>query len=271
VDFAGGRTFVFRFDEPVNTQDLTRTLTDAFGGEQPQVKTFGPTNQVKVITEYLINEPGEDVGERVDLALYEGCKNLLPAGTTEEVFLDEYRLDSQLVGPTVASDIVRGAIFAVLFALIVIFLYIFIRYSNWSFGISGIAALAHDTIIPFSLEIDQAFIAAILTIIGYSINDTVIVFDRVREFTGLYRKRDRKDIMNQAVNSTLGRTLNTAGTTLVVLLSIFIFGGPSIRGFVFALLVGVVVGTYSSIFVSTSVVYDIHRWRQKRDSKKLKA
>ncbi|MDD3871181.1 MAG: protein translocase subunit SecDF [Bacteroidales bacterium] len=283
VDFAGGRTFVVRFDEPVNTQDLTRTLTDAFGGEQPQVKTFGPTNQVKVITKYLINEPGEDVGERVDLALYEGCKNLLPAGTTEEVFLDEYRLDSQLVGPTVASDIVRGAIFAVLFALIVIFLYIFIRFSNWSFGIGGIAALAHDTIIvlglfsllysiiPFSLEIDQAFIAAILTIIGYSINDTVIVFDRVREFTGLYRKRDRKDIMNQAVNSTLGRTLNTAGTTLVVLLSIFIFGGPSIRGFVFALLVGVVVGTYSSIFVSTSVVYDIHRWRQKRDSKKLKA
>jgi SecD/SecF fusion protein len=124
---------------------------------------------------------------------------------------------------------------------------------------------------PFSLEIDQAFIAAILTIIGYSINDTVIVFDRVREFIGLYRKRDRKEIINQAVNSTLGRTLNTAGTTLVVLLSIFIFGGPSIRGFVFALLVGVVVGTYSSIFVSTSVVYDLHLWRQKRAEKKLKA
>lgn len=283
VDFKGGRTFVVRFDQPVNTQDLSRSIAVFFGGEEPQVKTFGPTNQVKIITKYLINDNSPDVSTRVDEALYQGCKNYLPAGTEEKKFIEDYRQEAQLVGPTVASDIIRGAIFAVVFALIGIFFYIFVRFRNWHFGLGGVVSLFHDTIIvlgiysllysimPFSMEVDQAFVAAILTIIGYSINDTVIIFDRVREFTTLFRKRDRKEIMNHAIDSTLGRTLNTAGTTLVVLISIFLFGGASIRGFVFALLFGIGFGTYSSIFVASAIVYDLHVWKEKREAKKLKA
>jgi SecD/SecF fusion protein len=190
--------------------------------------------------------------------------------------LEKNRQDSQLVGPTVAKDIMRGAILAVFFALLVIFLYILVRFRTWQFGLGAVASLFHDSVIvlgiysllysimPFSMEVDQAFIAAILTIIGYSINDTVIVFDRIREYTTLYRKRGRHELFNQAIDSTLGRTLNTAGTTLIVLVAIFIFGGPSIRGFVFALLFGIAFGTYSSIFVASAITYDMHRLRQKK-------
>jgi len=283
VDFSGGRTFIVRFDQPVNTQDLVKTIGTAFNGEQPQVTTFGKENQVKITTKYLIGTDDPAVGQKLDEALFQGCKNYLPAGTDFNTFMKVNLQQSQLVGPTVASDIVRGAFFAVIFALIGIFLYIFARFRNWHFGLGGVAGLFHDTIIvlgayswlysimPFSMEIDQAFIAAILTIIGYSINDSVIVFDRVREYTTLFRKRDRKEIMSQAINSTLGRTLNTAGTTLVVLIAIFLFGGPSIRGFVFALLFGVAFGTYSSIFIASALVYDLHVWQEKRALKKQQA
>jgi SecD/SecF fusion protein len=276
VDFKGGRTFTVRFDQPVNTQELTKSIEASCQGVTPQVKIFGPTNQVKIITPYMIDNQEPEVSAMVDQAIFEGCKALLAPGTDLTTFLEKNRLDSQLVGPTVAKDIMRGAILAVTFALIVIFLYILFRFRTWQFGLGAVAALFHDSIIvlgiysllysimPFSMEVDQAFIAAILTIIGYSINDTVIVFDRIREFTGLYRKRGRHDVFNQAVNSTLGRTLNTAGTTLIVLLSIFILGGPSIRGFIFALLFGIAFGTYSSIFIASGITYDLHRMRQKK-------
>ncbi len=276
VDFKGGRTFTVRFDQPVNTQTLTTSIAEACNGIQPQVKAFGPTNQVKVITPYLVDNQDPNVASLVDQALFEGCKASLAPGTELKTFLEKNRLDSQLVGPTVAKDIMRGAILAVICALIVIFLYILVRFRTWQFGLGAVASLFHDTVIvmgiysllysimPFSMEVDQAFIAAILTIIGYSINDTVIVFDRIREYTTLYRKRGRHELFNQAVDSTLGRTLNTAGTTIITLVAIFIFGGPSIRGFVFALLVGIGFGTYSSIFVASAITYDMHRLKQKK-------
>jgi SecD/SecF fusion protein len=276
VDFKGGRTFTVRFDQPVNTQALTKSLESACQGVTPQVKIFGNSNQVKVITAYLVGSQDPNVSEQVDQALYDGCKSLLPPGTDKATFLEKNRLDSQLVGPTVAKDIVRGAIFAIIFALFVIFFYILVRFRTWQFGLGAVASLFHDSVIvlglysllysimPFSMEVDQAFVAAILTIIGYSINDTVIVFDRIREYTHLYRKRGRHELFNQAVDSTLGRTLNTAGTTLITLIAIFIFGGPSIRGFVFALLFGIGFGTYSSIFVASAITYDLHRMKQKK-------
>ncbi len=186
-------------------------------------------------------------------------------------------LSSQKVGPTIADDIRNRSVLAIFFALIVIFIYIAIRFRKWQFGLGGVLALFHDTIItigifsmfynilPFSLEIDQAFIAAILTIIGYSINDSVIIFDRIREYTGLHRKTSLKDNMNNALNSTLARTINTSGTTLVVLLTIFIFGGEVIRGFTFALLIGVMVGTYSSLFTASPISYDLLGLKTKKE------
>jgi SecD/SecF fusion protein len=276
VDFKGGRTFTVRFDQPVNSEKLSINITDACKGVPAQVKIFGTSNQVKVITPYMVDNTDPNVATMVDQALFEGCKADLAPGTDFKTFLEKNRLDSQLVGPTVAKDIIRGAILAVVFALIVMFLYILVRFNTWQFAIGAVASLFHDSVIvlglysllysimPFSMEVDQAFIAAILTIIGYSINDTVIVFDRIREYNTLYKKRGRHELFNQAVDSTLGRTLNTAGTTLITLIAIFIFGGPSIRGFVFALLFGIAFGTYSSIFVASSITYDMHRWSQRR-------
>jgi SecD/SecF fusion protein len=280
VDFTGGRTYIVQFAQPVNTQDLVKTIGTAFDGEQPQITTFGTPDRVKITTKFMIKSDASDVSAQIDQKLYEGCKTYLPQGTDFNTFNTVNKQSSQLVGPTVASDIVRAAILAIIFALLGIFLYIFVRFRNWHFGLGGVAALFHDTVIvlgvysalysimPFSMEVDQAFIAAILTIIGYSINDTVIVFDRVREFTTLFRKRDRKEIISHSINSTLGRTLNTAGTTLVVLIAIFLFGGASIRGFVFALLFGIAFGTYSSIFIASALVYDLHLWQEKRALKK---
>ena len=183
-------------------------------------------------------------------------------------FISLHRMSSQKVGPTISDDIKKDAAISIFFALVIIFLYILIRFRNWQFGLGGLVSLTHDTIItlgvfslfagvlPFSLEIDQAFIAAILTVIGYSINDTVIVYDRIREYLHLYPKRTLDDNMNHAMNSTLRRTFSTSLSTLVVLIAIFMFGGTSIQGFTFALLVGIGVGTYSSIFVATPIVYD---------------
>lgn len=276
VDFKGGRTFTVRFDQPVNTEKLAISISDACKGVPAQVKVFGTSNQVKVITPYLVDNTDPNAATLVDQALYEGCKSELAPGTDFAKFMEKNRLDSQLVGPTVAKDIIRGAILAVVFALIVMFFYILVRFNTWQFALGAVASLFHDSVIvlgiysmlysimPFSMEVDQAFIAAILTIIGYSINDTVIVFDRIREYSTLYRKRGRHDLFNQAVDSTLGRTLNTAGTTLITLIAIFIFGGPSIRGFVFALMFGIAFGTYSSIFVASSITYDLDRWSRRR-------
>ncbi len=267
IDFTGGRTYVVKFEESVNTMDVQNSLEGVFG-EPPQVITFGSDNQVRISTKYKIDENAVEVDEEVEQLLYEGLQPFIGDDVSFEFFLSEYRQSSQKVGPTIADDIKVQAVWAILFALVVIFIYILIRFRNWQYGLGAVAALVHDVLIilgifslfygimPFSLEIDQAFIAAILTVVGYSINDTVVVFDRIREYVGLYRKRERAEILNMALNSTLSRTFSTSLSTFFVLLMIFLFGGEVIRGFTFALLIGVVVGTYSSLFIATPVVYD---------------
>ncbi|MCT4636823.1 MAG: protein translocase subunit SecDF [Bacteroidales bacterium] len=267
IDFKGGRTYVVKFEQEVKTTEIAKMLADDFDGA-PEVKTFGGKDQVRIITKYRIDESGTEVDDEVDMKLYEGLKPALGDNVSFDSFMLDYRQSSEKVGPTIADDIKKEALLAIFFALIIMFIYILIRFKNWQFGLGAVAALVHDTlivlglfsildgIVPFSLEIDQAFIAAILTVVGYSINDTVVVFDRIREFIGLYPKRERRDIMNSALNSTLSRTFSTSLSTFVVLLAIFIFGGEVIRGFVFALLIGVVVGTYSSLFIATPLVYD---------------
>lgn len=268
VDFTGGRTFVVQFPQPLSTVEVQDNLKNVFG-EAPEVKVFGNDNQLKITTQYLIDDPEAD--DSVEVQLYKGLKPLLGDNVSKDEFLTDYRQSSLTVGPTIADDIKVEAVWAILFSLLIMFIYILIRFRNWQFGMGAILALIHDSVIvlgifslfygrlPFSLEIDQAFIAAILTVVGYSVNDTVVVFDRIREYVGLYPKRDRTEILNSALNSTLSRTLSTSFSTFIVLLIIFLFGGEVIRGFTFALLVGVVVGTYSSLFVATPVVFDTIR------------
>lgn len=282
VDFKGGRTYVVRFDQNVSTVDLQKQLAPYFEGESPEVKTYGGDNQVKITTKYMVDATTDskvDVDSLVEAKLYEGVKPALGNNVTFKDFTDNYRQSSMKVGSTVSDDIKMGALFAVFFSLIGIFLYIFIRFRDWRFGLGGVVSLTHDVLIvlgvysllqkvlPFSLEVDQAFIAAVLTVIGYSINDSVIIFDRIREWTTLYPKRDRKDLFNGAMNSTLGRTMNTSLTTIFVLLVIFIFGGEVIRGFIFALLIGIGVGTYSSVMNAAPVVFDAMQWRDKKAKK----
>lgn len=270
IDFVGGRTYTVVFDKPVQVESIAESLAVVYGSA-PEVKTFGGDNQVRITTKYRITDEGTEADDEVETLLYEGLKSYLPNGTTKEEFLSENRQMSQKVGPAVAEDVTRAAVWSVIFALIVIFVYIMVRFSNWWYGAGAVLGLAHNTIVvlgmfsllsgllPFSLEIDQAFIAAILTVVGYSINDTVVVFDRIREYHRLYPKRDDMDTTNAALNSTLRRTFSTSLSTLVVLLAIFIFGGTSIKGFVFALLIGIIVGTYSSLFVATPLSYDFRR------------
>jgi SecD/SecF fusion protein len=278
VDFSGGRTYVVRFDSEVKTTDVRDALTAVFDGTPPEVKTFGPTTQVKITTKFLIDDNSPDVDSVLQHRMYSGLK---PFFLNEDLTYNDFATDvviegkilgilsSQKVGPTIADDIRNKAILAVSIALIIIFVYIAIRFKKWQYGLGGLIALAHDSlftiglfsmfynILPFSMEIDQAFIAAILTIIGYSINDTVIIFDRIREYNFLHPKRELKTNVNEALNATLARTINTAGTTGVVLLAMFIFGGEVIRGFTFALFMGVMIGTYSSLFNATPVAYDL--------------
>jgi SecD/SecF fusion protein len=258
VDFKGGRNFVVRFDQDVVTQEVRSSLATPFE-TAPEVKTFGKANQVKITTKYMIDEKGSD--DIVSAKLDQGLKTL---DRKYEV------MSSQLVGPTIADDIKQSAVLAVIFSLLGIFFYILVRFRKISYSIGAVAAVFHDVLIvlavfsilygrmPFSLEIDQAFIAAILTVIGYSLNDTVVVFDRIREYFGT-KKGSREDIVNAALNSTLSRTINTSLTTFFVLLVIFLFGGEVIRGFMFALMIGVVVGTYSSLFIATPIMVDTLR------------
>ena len=270
VDFSGGRNFILQFNNKVNTVDLQKTLVGLFDNENTEVKTIGSDNRVKVTTKYLIDADETEVNaDSIIMAkLYQGTQSLLGDGVTYKDFSTKTILSSQKVGPTISDDIKLEAMWAILFALIGIFLYILIRFKNVGFGVGSIVALAHDSLIvlglysllkdvmPFAMDIDSAFIAAILTVIGYSINDTVIIYDRIREWGVVHPKWTLKDRFNGALNSTLGRTLNTSMTTFVVLLIIFIFGGEVIRGFVFALLVGIGVGTYSSLFTAAPIVYD---------------
>lgn len=270
VDFKGGRTYIVRFDQNVKTTDVQEKLGKVLG-DLPEVKTVGTGNQVKITTKYMIdqNDPAMNVDSIVASKLLEGLAPVLAPNTDYKTFVTENIKSSEKVGPTIADDIKFAAVLAVFFSLIGIFLYIFARFKSWEFGVGGVVSLAHDAffvlsaysllpaIMPFSMEIDQAFIAAVLTVIGYSINDTVIVFDRLREYTLLYPKRGLKELYNSAINSTLSRTVNTSLTVLFVLIIIFIFGGDVIRGFVFALLIGIGVGTYSSVLIATPIVYEV--------------
>jgi SecD/SecF fusion protein len=265
IDFAGGRTFVVRFDKPVVTEEIASKLNVAFG-DLPEVVTYGKQDQVKITTKYKINESG--VEDEVDTKLYEGLKTFIPADVTKEVFMSKYRQSSETVGPVVAADIKINAFYAVGIALVLIFLYIFMRYRYWQYGFGAVASLFHDVMLvlgvysllwghmPFSMEIDQSFIAAILTVIGFSVSDTVIVFDRVREYLPLYRKRPFREVLNMALNATLSRTINTTFAVILTIVAMFIFGGAVIRGFMFALLVGIGTGVYSSVFVATALMYD---------------
>jgi SecD/SecF fusion protein len=288
VDFAGGRTYVIRFDRDVKTNEIRSALEAQFDGNAPEVKTFGPTSQVKVTTKYLIDNEGAEVDSILQYKMFTGLK---PFYAKPEFNYSDFTTDvteagkllgirsSQKVGPTIADDIRNKAFLAVAFALIVIFVYIAIRFKKWQYGLGGLISLFHDafitlgifsllySIMPFSMEADQALIAAILTIIGYSINDTVIIFDRIREYVTLHPKRDYVTNVNEALNSTLSRTVNTAGTTLIVLLAMFIFGGETVRGFTFALLFGVFFGTYSSVFVATPIAYDMMMRKVKKEQK----
>ncbi len=285
VDFTGGRTYVVRFDKKVTTEEVRNAVYDVFK-EGVEVKQYGGESQMKITTKYKIEDNSAETDELVDGMLYNALKGFYATPLTFDDFTattvnPNGIISSEKVGPTIADDIQRNAVIAVFIALLAIFLYIAFRFRNWTWGTGGIVALFHDSIIvigffslfsgilPFSLDIDQTFIAAILTIIGYSINDTVIIFDRIREYRGLYPKRDLAININEALNSTLARTINTAGTTLVVLIAIALFGGEVIRGFAVALILGVTVGTYSSVFIATPVVYDFTLWLKKRSENKM--
>ncbi|MDB4061106.1 protein translocase subunit SecDF [Vicingaceae bacterium] len=259
VDFNGGRSYLVSFDESVSTSDVRNALSGAFEAA-PEVKTFGSDNQVKITTSFMINSEDPTADDQVESLLIGG---LADVGTNAQI------LSSQKVGPTIADDIKNSSLLAIVFSLVVIFLYILLRFRKWQYGLGAVVAIFHDVIIvlaifsifwgilPFSLDIDQAFIAAILTVVGYSINDTVVVFDRIREFLNSYKKREMEEVVNDALNSTLSRTINTSLSTFFVLLMIFIFGGEVIRGFAFALMIGVAVGTYSSLCVATPIVVDL--------------
>ncbi len=277
VDFTGGRTYVVRFDKNVNTEAVRKSLTVAFDKQPPTVKTFGPDNQIKIVTKYLIADNRDNVDSIIQNKLYGGLKAFYRKPLSYKHFTSDVEgsskllgiLSSQKFGPTIAYDIREKAYFAIFFALVIIFIYIAVRFRNWQYGVGGVLALFHDTLItigifslfhglmPFGMQVGQSFVAAILTIIGYSINDTVIIFDRIRENVHLFPKHKLIRNMNEGLNQTLARTMNTSGTTLVVLLVIFIFGGEVIRGFVFALLIGITVGTYSSVFTASPIAYDL--------------
>ena len=275
VDFVGGRSYTIRFDKIVSPNAVQSTLINTLGSAE--VKTFGNENQLKITTKYKVDVEGLAVDNEIQNILYNSLLSFLPDGYTYDQFVngsDDKQvgiMSSIKVGPTIADDIKKNSFLAVIGSLIVVFLYILLRFRRWQFSLGAVAAVFHDVLIvlgvfsltykfmPFSMEINQAFIAAILTVIGYSLNDTVVVFDRIREFAGEHTKWKFNKTVNAALNSTLSRTLNTSLTTLIVLLAIFIFGGESIRGFMFALIVGVIVGTYSSVFIATPVMFDTHR------------
>ncbi|MDC3195256.1 protein translocase subunit SecDF [Flavobacteriaceae bacterium] len=286
VDFKGGRSYVVRFDQTVNATEVSESLKEVFE-TAPEVKTYGSDSQLKITTVYKIEEEGNEVDEEVQTALYTGLKNYLSEGTTYESFKPGFQKEGEStnsimsyikVEPTIADDIKTSAVYAVFGSLLIVFLYILLRFRKISFSLGAVIAVFHDVLIvlgifsilykfmPFDMEIGQSFIAAILTVVGYSLNDTVVIFDRIREFAGIHTKWAYSEVVDKALSSTLGRTINTSLTTLLVMLAIFTFGGDSIRGFMFALIIGVVVGTYSSLFVATPVMYDTSK--RKEASKK---
>ena len=270
IDFTGGRNYVIRFAQDVKTDEV-RNLLDAQLDGSVSVIQIGTPDQVRVSTNYKIEDNDPAIDQEIENKLFEGVKSLLPEGTTLAQFTDQYIQSSQKVGPSMADDIKNAAFLAVVFAMFCMAAYILLRFRDISFSVGAFASVAVTTlciisfytllwkVLPFSMEVDQTFIAAILTIIGYSINDTVVVFDRIRETIGLYPKRDRYQVINDALNSTLSRTFNTSLTTLVVVLCIFILGGSTIRSFTFAILLGIIIGTYSTLFVATPIAYELQK------------
>lgn len=287
VDFTGGRTYVVRFDQDVTAEDIREAVLDEFE-EGVEVKQFGGASQMKITTTYMIEDQSTETDKIVDTKLYEALKGFFANPITYDEFISTLEnpngiIQSDKVGPTIANDMKRDSLIAVAIALFAIFAYIAVRFKGWTWGLGGVVSTAHDAIVtvgffslfsgilPFTLDVDQTFIAAVLTIIGYSINDSVIIFDRIREYRRLYPKRELYQNINDAINSTLARTVNTSGTTFIVMLAIAIFGGEVIRGFAVALLVGIFVGTYSSVFVGTPIMYDLYQRKARKEAKKLKA
>ena len=278
VEFTGGRAYVVRFDQNVSADDVRSALENAFPGDASnvslEVKQYGDENQMRIVTQYKFDDTSEEATAEVDQLLYNNLKGLYSYDITLEGFTSTQTdqngiISADKIGPSIARDMTRSAIMAVIFSLIAIALYIILRFKKWQWGMGAVVSLTHNALLvmgifsllygllPFALEVNQSFIAAILTIIGYSINDTVVIFDRIREYQVLYPKREIGENINKAINSTLSRTLNTSGTTFVTLLAIFLFGGETIRGFVFALIFGIIIGTYSSVFVATPVAYEM--------------
>ena len=284
VDFTGGRTYVVRFDQPVSAEEVRAAAIAEFDGAV-EVKQFGGESQMKITTQYLVDDESTDADAEVENKLYNALNGFFATDLAFEDFTSTLEnpngiISSDKVGPTIANDITRDAIIAVIIALFVIFGYIAIRFKGWTWGLGGVTGLAHTALIvigffslfsgilPFSLDIDQTFIAAILTIIGYAINDTVVIFDRIREYKELHPKADFRQNVNEALNSTLSRTMNTSLTTLVTMLAIAIFGGEVIRGLAVALILGIVIGTYASIFIATPIMFDVTKKAEAKAAKK---
>ena len=274
VDFVGGRSYIVKFEQATSPTDVANTLKDVFGSA-PEVKAYGEVSQLKITTKYKIDVEGSTIDNEVQDLLFSGLTPYLPEGLTMDEFKPDYDGDkvagimsSIKVEPTIADDIKTAAGWAIMGSLIVVFLYILFRFRKWQYSAGAVAAVFHDVLIvmaifslfykilPFDMEIGQSFIAAILTVVGYSLNDTVVIFDRIREFAGYHTTWKFSDTVDRALSSTLGRTINTSLTTLVVLMAIFLFGGDSIKGFMFALIIGVMVGTYSSLFIASPIMYD---------------
>ncbi len=290
TEFTGGRAYVIRFDKEVSAEEIRHSLESSFtegdaAGVSFEVKQYGNENQMRIVTQYKYDDTSEETTEEVDAIIYNAVKSLYSYNITFDGFRNTQEdvngiVSADKIGPSIAKDMTVNALWAIFISLIAIALYITIRFKRWEWASGATASLAHDSLIviglfsllygimPFNLEVNQAFIAAILTIIGYSINDTVIIFDRIREYIGLYPKRSLDENINNAINSTMARTLNTSGTTMVTLLAIFTFGGETIRGFVFAMVIGIIVGTYSSIFVATPIARDMMTRNEKKKSAK---
>jgi len=271
VDFSGGRNYIVRFEQPVKTTEIRNSLESNFGKASLNVITIGTENQVRITTNYKIDDASQTVDDEVESLLYDGLKPYLGSDVTRDQFVNVNIVNSQKVGPTVADDVTKGAYWAVFLSIIIMGVYILARFKNVAFSMGTVAALVHDvlfivacysifySIVPFSLEIDQTFIAAILTIIGYSVNDTVVIFDRIRENLGYYPKRNKKRLLNEALNQTLIRTFSTSLTVFITLLTLFIFGGETIRGFAFAMLAGTITGVYSTLYIAVPVAYEIQK------------
>jgi SecD/SecF fusion protein len=273
VDFKGGRTFQIRFEKPVSAEEVREELLKPFDGSA-EAKVFGSDNQLKITTKYKVDEHGTEADAAVNRVLYETLKKHYSSGMTYENFVNIYDgkkfgiMQGSKVSAAVSADIQTNSYYAVIGAMLIVCLYLMVSFRKWQYSLGAIAAIAHDVIfvlgaysllwkyMPFGMEIDQHFIAAILTVIGYSMNDTVIVFDRVREYLGGKVKGNFNEIVNKSINSTMSRTINTSLTMILVLAIMFVFGGESIRGFIFAMLIGIVVGTYSSLFIATPVLCD---------------